>query len=537
MGDGRVDDGPAIARMLAALTPGERTVIRFEPGRTYYVRSALRRYVFSLHQQANLTIEGQGSEFDLDPWLRFIDLQKCRKVRIRGIRVDYRPPPFVEGTVSHRDRTRRTLTVRLDSEESARRALGGPTRQDGEQAYFGMLWYPGPHAMASSHCWIATVEPTGNPYYVMVHPTDDFTDYDAVVPETWRMSLPVPGSAHRYGPGPCFRIRDCADVTLDHVELWSAPWMGFEVSRNSGEVTFRRVHVRPKPGTNRLMSTWRDGFHVKGNRGRLVWEDCYLAGMNDDAFNISTHSSSVLEVLAPHRLLVRQKFPLLYIPWHKGDRIVAADETSRRLLGSARVAEAEEGPSPAPIGGEETAPPVILTLDKPIPGLARAAMVWNADAANPRTVLRRCRIEQSCRLQSPITLEYCHVTGLLWFYAERVEGPYPGPVTVRDCTLELGRGNPTYCLVCSGGSDGAGQAMPPRALHDFLLSGNTVAGGVLIEGVERLRVERNRFVNARDPLVVRGNSDVVWQANRGPSGESLGVPPGNGARLPPRRKR
>ena len=53
------------------------------------------------------------------------------------------------------------------------------------------------------------------------------------------------------------------------------------MQHNEGTVTLRRVQVRPRPGSARITSSWRDGLHVKGNRAALLFEDCVLEGMNE----------------------------------------------------------------------------------------------------------------------------------------------------------------------------------------------------------------------------------------------------------------
>ena len=356
VGDGVTDDGPAIQRLLAAASeidgPAE---LRFLSDKTFYVRTAPDRYVFRFHETSGVTLDGGGSAFLLDPHLRFMSLTDSTDTTIRRLSVDFDPLPFVDGEVVATNADDRTLDVRLA--DGAEVPIGGPTREDGEQAFFAMLWHDGPYGTLSHHCWVERIEAGDEPGVARVHPGESFTAFDQVVPVEWRISLPVPGIAHRYGPGPCFEIRDNDAVTLEDVELWSAPWFGFNISRNRGAVAFRRVNIRPKPGAGRLMSLWRDGFHVKGNSGSLLWEDCVLDGMCDDAFNISTHSSVVHRVLSPTRIEVRQKFPLLPIPWSEGASLIAVDEAAHRLLGSARVDEVTVGPEPPLIQGKPAAPP------------------------------------------------------------------------------------------------------------------------------------------------------------------------------------
>lgn len=68
------------------------------------------------------------------------------------------------------------------------------------------------------------------------------------------------------------------------------------------------------------------------------------------------------------------------------------------------------------------ATPVTIKIDRAIEGLGLGTMVWEPEYANPDTALRRCRIEKSCRLQTPVKLEACDMTAFLWFYGERVVG-------------------------------------------------------------------------------------------------------------------
>ena len=67
--------------------------------------------------------------------------------------------------------------------------------------------------------------------------------------------------------------------------------------------------------------------------------------------------------------------------------------------------------------------------------------MWNESSANPNTTLRRCKIFNSCRFQSPVTLEDCDITAFCWFYGDNIEGPLPRDVVIRNCRLRVGRGN------------------------------------------------------------------------------------------------
>jgi hypothetical protein len=523
LGDGVTDDGPAIQRLVAAgVAAGGPVCLRFAPGRVFRVETAPGRYVFRLEHVSEVTVDGGGSTFLLAPDLRFLTLTDSDHVTVQGLSVDFSPLPFADGTVTAVDAERRCLDVRLAPGVAV--PAGGPTGEDGEQAFFAMLWHDGPYGTLSAHYWVERIEALPEPGMVRVYAGESFDGFGQVEPGAWRMSLPVPGIAHRYGPGPCFRIADNDTVTVQDVELWSTPWFGYEVSRNRGTCTFRRASIRPKPGSGRLMSTWRDGYHVKGNSASLLWEDCVLAGMNDDAFNISTHSSRVLQVLSPTQVEVGQRFPLLPIPWEVGATFRAVDEPSGRLLGDATVVVAERGPEPPPIQGSPAAPTWRLTLDHPLAGLGPVSMVWDPDLCNPDTTLRRCRISMSCRLQSPVHVDQCDVDALLWFYGEGIEGAFPAGARVTNSILRRGRGNPTLALAVSGGPVGEARGLreswePPRAVHDVTIEGNEIWGSVAVEGAQRLRLAGNQFREAGATVSLTGDDDCQVTGNTGPTGE------------------
>lgn len=521
-GDGTTDDGPAIARMVTAAARAQAPVeLVFPEDRVVRVESAPGRYVLRFHRASHVTIEGGGCTFLLAPRIRFLRLTESSHFVLRNARIDFRPLPFADGTVVSVDPLLRHIDVRLDApcgpDEASPLPVGGPTREDGEQAFFGMLWSPGPYGLVTDHYWLQrTVRLPDASRTVRARADDRFRRFERIAAGRTRVSLPVPGVAHRYGPGACVEIFDNDTVLVEDVELWSAPWFGFRVFRNRGRVTFRRVHIRPRPGTRRLTSTWRDGFHVKGNRGELRWEDCVLSGMNDDAFNISHHTSRVRDVRSPTTIVVLQTYPLNLMPWHAGEEIVAADHDTRTLIGSSRIGRVEPSEARREIDGQPAATPVTLELEAPIPGLRPGAMVWEPAWTNPDTRLVGCRIENSCRLQSPVALESCDVTALLWFYAERIEGPFPNRFAIRDSTLRRGRGNPTLALSVVGRS---AESSAPSAVHDVLLEGNRISGTVSIAGVDRLRLVNNRFLEPGARIQLDHNRGVQLERNRDADGK------------------
>jgi hypothetical protein len=505
-GDGRTDDGPALQKMVAearALAGPKRMV--FPAGARILVASGTERYALRLDEVEDLVVEGRGATFLIDPELRFLHATRCRELELRDFNVTVAREVAVDGTVTGQSAPGRQLAVRLDNPEQ-HELLGGPTREDGEQDFFGMLQNEEDGIRDSHHYYVegATTREDGT---VVIAGRDP-------LPARWRqrlagglvrISLPVPGIAHRFGPGPMVRIDRCENVRFSQVEIWSAPWFAFEILRNRGEVEFRAVHIRPQPGTGAATSSWRDGFHVKGNSGRLLFEDCIIEGTHDDAFNVSTHGWKVTEVLAPDRVRLRQVFPIQYMPMQEGGNllILSADGT-RRLLPANIVALAAEAAEDVFDPREHKAPEVTLTLDRPVAGLAVGCLVWDLSTANPSTVIRRCTMGNSCRFQSPVTLEDCRSEALLYFYGDKLEGPLPSGSTIRNSTMNKGRGNNTLAVAIKGWRDKAPSPLPPAAefpLQNIRITGCTIRGDVSVDGLHGLDLDDNTFREGRAIIV------------------------------------
>lgn len=488
--DGVTDDGPAIATALAAaIGQGQPVRLLFPAGATVRATSAADRYVFDMDAAATeIEIDGAGCHFVLGPDVRFMRADGASTLTVRNLTVDFDPLPFADATITAVNQAGGYIDV-----EAApwvdQLPTGGPTYQDGEQAFFAMLWYDGPYDLMGMHYYVDDMQPGPTSRTARVYAQSNFTAWSSIVPGQWRVSLPVPGVAHRYGPGECFQLVNSTDLLFEDIELWSAPWFGFGVARNDGQATFRRVNIRPRTGSERLTSLWRDGFHVKGNRAGLLWEDCHLRGMNDDAFNISNTCSRVREIISPTLIKVRQSSTFNYIPWLVGDTLVAADFDGGTRLGEATVLSATLDP-PVWVNGQPATVDVALELDQAITDLELDSMVWMREVANPDTILRDCTIEMSCRMQHPMTIENCDVTALLWFYAEEVEGPFPSDFTVRDSVLRRGRGNPTWAIVVSGRNPSDPR---PSAVHDILFEDNEVWGGFSMTGADDVQLLDNRF--------------------------------------------
>lgn len=559
VGDGLTDDGPALQEAVRALIGAPRPArLVFDAEATYLLRTgpdvaayvdALERgpnqtvhaaqsdtYMIRLRNQQDVAIDGAGATFLVDVTqgaMGFACLEGCTNVALRNLSVDFDPLPFAEGRIIAKDAAAGHVDVEVFDEFDLP-PLGGPSGIRDEQAYFGMVWLEGPHAPLGHHYWMQDICEAypGSLEDRVVRavyrsPRQDAGDWsnrpfgegvwgDGPLAEIQEgetlISLPVRGVAHR-GGRELFRIRDNENVSVVSVRVWSAPWMVFGASGNRGEATFRDVQIRPKPGSRRRTTSWRDGMHITANPGRLRFERCHLEGMNDDAFNIKTLLSRVARIAAPDTVEVLQLFPLGIVPWGEGDVLEAYSVGEKRLLGRRRIVGVSGTQETDWAGDSPRSPYITLRLASPIEGLGEDDRVWNVTSANPDTLIRDCVIRMSCRLQCPMTIEDTEITALAWFYGESIEGPLPSNVTVRNSTLRLGRGNPHLAVAFTAALTPEPPSEP--VLSHILLEGNVIDGEVSVSHAEDVTLTGNRFEDAgRSKLTIVNARDVRLRDNR-----------------------
>jgi hypothetical protein len=522
VGDGAQDDGPALQRAVAALRRHAPPVtLHFEAGKTYRIRSAAETWVLSLKGLRDVTLDGNSSTFVLAAHLRFIRLESCTNVVVRGFSLDFDPLPFADGVVVAKNAAAKTVDVRIGA-EFALPPLGGPTGGRG-QDYFAMLWHQRPPSLIGEHYFITDTQEAYpgslKDRVIRAWAAPDFNNFPAIREGETRISLPVRGVAHQmqgFGSSAAVLIEENQNVRFENINLWSAPLFAVNVARNSGDCVFRHFDIRPKPGTARLTSSWRDGFHVKANYASLLFEDCHLEGMNDDAFNTATLSSRVTEMLDPATIRVRQNFPHAFVPYRVGDMLAAFDTVGGKLPGRAKVIAVVEEKNRDAANPDRPVVPLKLTLDHALPGLKSDDVVWNESSANPHTIIRRCTIRNSCRFQSPVTVEDCDITALCWFYGDNLEGPLPANVMIKNSRLRAGRGNPTLAVGFDSlitGRDGKLVTPTQPVILNVRLEGNTIDGEVNFGYVENLSLVGNRLVTPRGKLTIHDSRAVLLQDN------------------------
>ncbi len=496
--DGKTDDGPAILEMVEAARAlnGEPVRLVFPTNSVIHAATGEDRYLFALQHTKNITIDGNGSTFLLDPHIRMMDLDYAVNPVIKNLNVDYTVTMFIDSVIEKVDPKGAYLDVRV-LEPGEEENLGGPTKEDGEQWFGGFVWCEnGKHMKAAKHYAVKRAEVLGEGRARI------FFDGKAIPgqitgrinPGTTRFSIPRPGVAQRHGPGPLFNIHDTVDGHFANIAVWGAPWFTYSIYRCEGTCRFINVDLVPKPGTNRLMAGCRDAFHVKGNRATLIFEDCDTAGLGDDDYNFCILSSKIQKVISPTKLVIKQKFPIQYNPMRVGETLMVMN-SENQIVGSATITAYDETlhkDGTEIIPGGRYCPPVTITLKTPIKGLAKDLHVWSREAANPDTTMRNCTATFSIRMQTSLTVENCTFTcyNVAYGFSPRtkhVEGPGPEFMKITDSTFHVGRGSG---MVFQSGGRGPFETTRVQRIH---IENSIFHAPMRIDKAKTITLLNNRF--------------------------------------------
>ncbi len=271
--------GPPDPRdIVAAARDARRVVIppgtyRLAPppgGKTHWTLAGLR----------DVEIVADGVTLVCTERTRALHLEACRNVAIRGLTIDYDPPPFTQGTIAAV--ASNLVDVRIDAgypvEAWSRIEIVDPAT--------------GTRKRGMPFLWGAKAERAG--------------------PDTVRVTHEALGRAASAGdravlsagPGPSgiphgIVLERCAEVALDRVTLHAAPGMGILDVGGDGGTRLAGCRVVPGPPptgatTPRLLSTSWDAIQHKLSRRGPNVTGCTIEHAGDDSWSVQSSSLLVL---------------------------------------------------------------------------------------------------------------------------------------------------------------------------------------------------------------------------------------------------
>ena len=336
VGDGKTESIEGItAAIETAIRAGAGSRVIFESGiykvtPTEKVRS-FGNYLFCLKIDGakDLVIEGSG-ETELivnHPRTGVFDIENSRNVTVRGLKIDMSPLPFTQGRVVATNTEEGTFDLLIDD--------GFPVLSDWQFDAAKEIYFR----------WGTVFDAVEDRPKAGMQDMIMIDSWDGVEGRTWRLN---PRQDHRAAVAdinvgdrfvhvarnagqPAVMVFNSEKVTVEDITVYASVCEAV-VLQTSKYVTIRGLNIRKRPGTGRLISTDSDGIHCD-NSSHLLFENCYMEGMDDDGINIHSRPYVVNEVLSPEKVAVTKA------PYNRadvGDTVQIEEPVHGVLLGETK---------------------------------------------------------------------------------------------------------------------------------------------------------------------------------------------------------
>jgi hypothetical protein len=530
-GDGKQDDISAVVAAVAALKQsGPGSVLAFTPGKTY--RLGLREesiFQIDLQGLTNVTVEGNGAMLLCTPMQAAIRVAHSRDVTVRNLLIEQDPLSFTQGTITAVEPQQGFFVMNIDP--------GYPLPPDEETLMwnFGRIrWEWGAvidpverriRKGVRDHFWVTRIVPNDDPASYRVELSKECLAGLEKVRAGDKYFQPLNYNSRlrlkRLDAGPFeynISFENSTDCVLENVTLYSGrSSMSSSIENNDGRITFRGFKVMVRPGTDRLVSNWRDGIHCKDNRVGPLIENCYFEALLDDSINMSQNTIMAMEVISETTFKMT-KFPGGVL-WtrdtatiREGDRLMVFHPATGEYEGPVQVVSVADDFQTVTL---ERAVKNVVT------GLARmksradigATHFYNMDQCNSGFIIRN-NIFRSQRRHAILAratdgliehnlIEDVGGNGITLYneYGNFNEGPFPRNIIIRNNTIRGTLSTPVEIRADTGKNK--------------------------TRQIRNIRIENNLIVADESPVIrIENAQDIVLENNRcrKPDGSELPDP-------------
>ena len=303
----------------------------------------------------NVTIDGKGAHIITHGEMTSFDIDQCENIKFRNFTITAADPTVPEMTVAEVGDRHMTVQIHPQSKYIVK---------DGKFSFIGDNW--------SLSKGIAQI-------------------YDSKKDITWRSWSPlsdmrkamelesgllrlVYDKRPQAESGMIFQMRDgyrdqaCGliqyskNITLENLHLAFLGNFGI-VGQVSEDITCHNLIFAPEAGSGRTCAGFADFVQMSGCKGRILIENSYFSGAQDDPINIHGTHLAVKEFLAPNKVVVRYMHHQTYgfQSFFSGNELEFIDSHSLLPLASFTVKNAE-------MRSERE---IIITLNKSVPFMIR----------------------------------------------------------------------------------------------------------------------------------------------------------------------
>lgn len=426
-GDGITDDAPAIQRALEAVKAyGAPAVLKFGKNKSYLARHGTGvPHIFEMQQFHNFSLVGENTTIVMDMTDGFggyMNINECSNVKISGLNFKTAKPLAVPSDVTDCDIEQLYIDIITDISLE----ITGEYVPD-YSVCFGLPLtdYNRAHMFIKS---ITVLDAGENRYRVYFKDMDNVQHkLKSMIRDRLRFLVPVPFWGQRDFGGVI--VTNTENALFEDVNMWASTCFAFHMRYNNGVLRFENVKLTPEPNTNSVMASWRDGFHFKENRGRIVMNHCHLEKIYDDIFNFSVTMMRIDKVYNPHEFnLFCDEFSGTF--WARmlaGDTLQIYDETNAAFCEKVKIKEVISQ------SGSDNH----IVIDRDLPELTEGFSVAVLDQAQSGSEINDCYINGTWRFATPTTIRRCTFdTIFAWIQnIVNVEGPVPEHIKFEECSF------------------------------------------------------------------------------------------------------
>lgn len=364
----KTNDLPALQGLITNAKNAGLPEVVLEP-KTY--RLECGEYCLLLDGISNMTIRGIAGQTKLlvaTPKSGAIQWTNSHDVALRDLIVDYETPPYSQGTIVSVNGT--TVVLQVDAE------------------------YPPPTDSLFAGENIAVIFPPNSRLYKFIGVPGISSGFADIVHNTltplgadqWQFTS---YGASYLSAGDRLAVRAnvggwvvtfgySSNITLQNLSIYGGPMIAFVFGGNSGRITLDHLTIKQSPGTNRLLSTGADAFHLQDNSADITLSNSWIEGMGDDGWNSYAIGVQVLSKSGLSENQLRIEGPARGVAIRAGDKIkiTTSNRTVERLAGAAAVVQNIE-----PDGGGYK-----LTLDQSASEVVQGDFVYTPRIAGKVTL-------------------------------------------------------------------------------------------------------------------------------------------------------
>ncbi|QHI69141.1 right-handed parallel beta-helix repeat-containing protein [Tichowtungia aerotolerans] len=535
VGDGKQDDIAAIVKAIDALKSGD--TLEFSAGKIY--RLGLRDDSIAqidLQNMTNVTVNGNGSMMLTTPRQAAIRVKHCENVTVKGFVIEQDPLAFTQGAITKILPEEGVFEMKIMEgydllpTDEMRKAAGFPGWE------WGAILDQSQRRIrrgVRDHFRSTRIEHLGERLY-RVYLQQGFVDDLKQVQVGDIYFQPIQYNVQsrlsridggRYAAS--IHVTNSGDCLIENITLYSGrSSMTSRVDLNYGRITFRGFKVMFRPGTDRIVTNWRDGMHCKDNRIGPIIEDCYFEGMLDDSINLSQNTIMAAEKLTDRTFRMRKnEGPERWTKYSSsiwlGDEIMVFYPTTGEYAGPLRV-----------ITVDPNAPDTI-TFDQPVKNVVLASgqtggaadkhttHFYNMNMCNAGFIVRNNRFLPQ-RRHAVLTrsidgvIENNVIDGVGGHgieiqneYGHFYEGPFPQNILIRNNTIRNTYNSPIRVCTQSGQAG-------VQVVRNIRMEGNIITSdepAIELENVSDVMIENNRFYALdgnvmRNPVHMENSIDV-----------------------------